>query len=37
MLREEIELVKRKVNGNDPIFERLRGIIVVEGDDTQDY
>lgn len=37
MLREEIELTKKRVSGKDPIYERVRAYITVEGDDTQDY
>ena len=33
MLREEIELTKRRVNGKDPIYERVRAYVTVEGDD----
>lgn len=37
MLREEIEYTKRKISGKDPMFERLRGYVTVEGDEKQDY
>jgi len=37
MLREEIELTRKRISGKDPIFERVRGYITTEGDDTQDY
>jgi len=37
MLREEIELTKRRIHGKDPVFERLRAYITTEGDKSQDY
>ena len=33
MLREQMEITRKKVKGSDPIFERLRAYICVEGDE----
>jgi prophage antirepressor-like protein len=33
MLREEIEMTKKRVNCKDPIFERVRAYIPIEGDE----
>jgi len=37
MLREEIEMTKKRVNGKDPIYERVRAFVSIEGDEKQDY
>lgn len=37
MLREEMEKTKAKISGKAIVFERLRGLITIEDDATQDY
>jgi len=37
MLRDEIERTKAKIAGKAIVFERLRGIVTIEDDETQDY
>lgn len=37
MLKEEMEKTKAKISGKAIVFERLRGLITIEDDTTQDY
>lgn len=37
MLKDEMERSKAKINGKALIYERLRGLVTLEDDSTQDY
>ena len=37
LLREEIDRTKAKITGKAIVFERLRGLVTLEDDETQDY
>lgn len=33
MLREEIDMTKKRISGKDPIYERIRAYVTIEGDE----